>query len=62
MTLGMVYTGIGQPEKAEDELKLAIRMEPRGADAYRELGRAYEAMDKTAEAEQTYRQAIDAST
>jgi tetratricopeptide (TPR) repeat protein/predicted Ser/Thr protein kinase len=58
VTLGMIYTGIGQPEKAADELKLAINLEPRGADGYRELGRAYEAMGKTGEAEQTYRQAI----
>ena len=55
--LGVVYTGMGQPERGVEELRRAIALEP-GAAAYRELGRAYAAMGKPAEAEETYREAI----
>ncbi len=59
MTLGIVYAGIGQPEKAVDELNRAIGMNPKSAEAYRELGRAYEAMGRLTDAEAVYHKAID---
>jgi eukaryotic-like serine/threonine-protein kinase len=58
ITLGMIYTGIGRPEKAVAELERALAVKPKSAEAYRELGRAYEAMGKKNEAEATYRKAI----
>jgi len=58
LTLGLVYTGIGQPGKGADELKRAIALEPRSADAHRELGRAYELMGRTDEAEANFLKAI----
>jgi serine/threonine protein kinase/Tfp pilus assembly protein PilF len=59
ITQGILYLGMGQPEKAVGELKKAIEMEPRSSEAYRELARAYEDMHKTAEAEATYKKAIE---
>jgi serine/threonine-protein kinase len=41
-----------------DELKRALDLEPINADAYRELGRTYEAQNKLGEAENTYRRAV----
>jgi tetratricopeptide (TPR) repeat protein len=58
VTLGMIYTGTGRPERALDELNRVIALEPRNADAFREMGRAFEAMGKTDEAEGIYRKAI----
>jgi tetratricopeptide (TPR) repeat protein/tRNA A-37 threonylcarbamoyl transferase component Bud32 len=58
VTLGMIYTGTGNPGKALEELKHAISLEPRNAEAYRELGRSCEALGKLGEAEETYRKAI----
>ena len=56
--LGMVYAGLSRPEQAVKELNGALAIEPRNADAYRELGRAYEKLGKTDQAEATFRKAI----
>lgn len=58
VTLGIVFTGTGKPEKAFEELTHAIALEPRNAEAHRELARACEALGKMSEAEATYRKAI----
>jgi serine/threonine-protein kinase len=59
ITMGMVEAGMGQYEKAEPELRLALKLEPRNADAYRELAAIYEAMRQPDKAEKTFKKAID---
>jgi tetratricopeptide (TPR) repeat protein/predicted Ser/Thr protein kinase len=58
VTLGMVYRGIGERDKAMVELNRAVSMDPRSAEGYRELGRAYGALDQAEKAENAYRKAI----
>ena len=48
----------GRPEPARVSLEEAVRLRPGQASAHLELGRAYEALGKVAEAEQAYREAM----
>jgi eukaryotic-like serine/threonine-protein kinase len=59
VTLGVLEAGTGHAEAALADFKRALDREPRSALAYRELGRAYERLDRLAEAEATYRKAIE---
>jgi serine/threonine-protein kinase len=58
ITLGIVYTGTGKPENAVRELVHALELEPKSAEAHRELARAYEALGRDGDAEATHRRAI----
>ncbi|MDA2913585.1 tetratricopeptide repeat protein, partial [Acidobacteriia bacterium AH_259_A11_L15] len=59
VTLGTIYQGTGEYEKAAQEFERALALDPASDDAYRGLGTAYNALGKLAEAEQTYRRAIE---
>jgi tetratricopeptide (TPR) repeat protein/TolB-like protein len=56
--LGRVYRGTGEYEKAVVELQKATALDATSDDAYRGLADAYQKLNKPAEAEATYRQAI----
>jgi tetratricopeptide (TPR) repeat protein len=56
---GIVARGTGAYENAVTELNRALALDSTNADAYRELGIAYEALEKYADAEATYLKAID---
>jgi eukaryotic-like serine/threonine-protein kinase len=58
ITMGMIQVGKGLYELAENEFNTALKLEPRNADAYRELALAYENMGKPEKAESTYKTAI----
>ncbi len=55
--MGLIYAAGGEYEFAIERFKNAIKIQP-DPDAYRELANAYDASNKTAEAEATYRTAI----
>ncbi len=55
---GMVQAGLGHPKSAVGILKQALQLDPRNADALRELARAYEELGDLTQAESTYRDAI----
>jgi serine/threonine-protein kinase len=59
VTLGVIEAGTGHAEAALANFKRALDREPRSASAHRELGRAYERLNRLAEAEATYRKAIE---
>jgi len=59
ITLGMVYTGTGQPDDAIVLFETALRHDPSSSDAYRGLAKAYEARGTLSDAEQTYRRSIE---
>ena len=59
VTLGIIEAGTGHAEEAIVDFKRALDREPRSALAYRELGRAYERLNRFPEAEATYRKAIE---
>ncbi|MBN2242512.1 MAG: protein kinase [Acidobacteria bacterium] len=58
MTLGMVYQGTGEPEKAVRALNQAITMDPGSAESHRLLGRAYTAMNRMQDAEASFLRAV----
>jgi serine/threonine-protein kinase len=58
LTLGVIDLGTGKVDDAVVELKKVIAIDPANADAYRELGNAYRALGKPAEAETSYQTAI----
>ncbi|UCF78839.1 MAG: protein kinase [Candidatus Eiseniibacteriota bacterium] len=58
VTLGMIHSGTGEPEKAISEFRLALSLDPGNAGAYRGLADTYRVLGKTAEAESTYLRAI----
>jgi tetratricopeptide (TPR) repeat protein len=60
VTLGMVYEGTGEYEKAVSEFKRALVLDVANADAYRGLAGAYRDLGRFEEAESTYKKAIDA--
>ena len=60
VTLGMLAIGTGRYEEAITELNAALVQEPTSADAYRELGRAYEGLGDTTRAESTFKAAVAA--
>ncbi len=58
ITLGALYRGAGQHEKAVAELHAALRSDQLNSDAHRELAATYEAMGKMDDAEATFKKAI----
>jgi tetratricopeptide (TPR) repeat protein len=60
VTLAAIAIGTGQYEQAVKTLSDVIEREPLNADAYRELGRAYEALGDAARAEATLQRAVAA--
>jgi eukaryotic-like serine/threonine-protein kinase len=59
VTLGMIHAGTGKAEAALADYQKALDRNPRSADAYRELGDAYERQARPADAERAYRRAIE---
>ncbi len=59
VTLGIVYAGTGEPERAIRLFETALSIDPALSEAYRGLATAYEALRDDARAEQTYKRAID---
>jgi tetratricopeptide (TPR) repeat protein len=57
--LGRLESGTGEYEKAVEEFGRAVAADPTSDDAYRGLADAYERLNKPAEAERTYRRAIE---
>ena len=60
VTLGLIAIGTGRYEDAVTELTSALSQDPSNADAYRELGRAYDALGDTTKAEATLKTAVGA--
>ncbi len=58
VTLGMIYNGTGNYDKAILHFKKALASEPSDAAAFRGLAKAYHLENKDSEAEATYKQAI----
>lgn len=54
-----IYSESGRSEDAIRELESVLRTAPQTADAYRALGRAYEATQQLKQAETAYRQAVE---
>jgi len=59
VTLGLVQMARGQHASAIASLQQALALEPRDADALRELANSYDAADRTKDAEETFRRAIE---
>jgi serine/threonine protein kinase/tetratricopeptide (TPR) repeat protein len=57
--LGMVLNGRGESQKAADEFAAALKLEQSNDQFYVGLATAYEKLHKAADAEQTYRHAIE---
>ena len=62
VVLAMIARGRGRYEEAAVMAQRAVTLDPVAPDGYRELGRAYEAIDRGGDAEATYRRAIAART
>ena len=62
VTMGILHTGMGKAEQAVQDLQRAIDRDPRNAGAYREQANAYRRMNREADAEATYRRAIELDT
>jgi tetratricopeptide (TPR) repeat protein/predicted Ser/Thr protein kinase len=60
VTLGLIAIGTGRYEEAVRELTSVLSQDPSNADAYRELGRAYDALGDTPKAEATLKTAVSA--
>jgi serine/threonine-protein kinase len=58
VTLGLIYSGIGDYGKSIDHFNRALINDPTNASAYRGLAKAYEATNNLNEAEQTFKRAI----
>ena len=59
VTLGIIHAGTGEYDDAIADFKSALEAEPRNADAYRGLAKAYESKGLPDEAELTYQKAIE---
>jgi serine/threonine-protein kinase len=59
VSLGAVLSATGESKNAVAELKKALDSDRLNVDAYRELGAVYESLNQPADAERTYRTAID---
>lgn len=60
-TLGMIYEGTGQNEKALGEFRQLVQLDPMNAYAYAELGGVYDNLGDTTKAEEAFRKAIGIS-
>ena len=60
VTLALVARGRGRYEEALVYAQRAVELDATSSDAYRELARAYDALNRGADAEATYRKATDA--
>lgn len=58
VTLGLIYKGTGQTEKAVRELTIALEIDPANMEAYGRLAEIYGEQGKNTEAENLYRKAI----
>ncbi|MFI5182243.1 MAG: tetratricopeptide repeat protein [Thermoanaerobaculia bacterium] len=58
ITLGVIENGTGNPGKAVTALQKALDRDPRNANAFREMGLAYDRLGRLEEGEATYRKAI----
>ena len=58
ITLALVATGTGRYEEAVTALLRALEIDPVNDQAHRQLGRAYEQLGRTSDAEATYKKAI----
>jgi serine/threonine protein kinase/Flp pilus assembly protein TadD len=58
VALGIIYNGTGKYEEAVIHLKKALDSEPSDAAAYRELAKAYQYINRDADAEATFKRAI----
>jgi tetratricopeptide (TPR) repeat protein len=59
VTMGLIYTGQGQYERALAEFQQALNLDPDNNDALRGLASAYEGAGNIKQAEETYLRAID---
>jgi tetratricopeptide (TPR) repeat protein len=57
--LGTLLNGTGEYERAAEEMQKALDDDPINDDAYRGLGRAYEALNQPGQAERTFKRAIE---
>ena len=60
ITLAIIANGTGEYEKAVETLNTVLERDSTNADAYRELGRAYESLDDIPKAEATLLRAVNA--
>jgi serine/threonine-protein kinase len=60
VTLAIIANGTGEYENAVTTLNSVLERDPTKADAYRELGRAYDALGDSAKAEATFVRAVKA--
>lgn len=58
VVLSMIARGRGRYEEAVAVAQRAVELDPVASDGYRELGRAYDALDRPGDAEATYRKAV----
>jgi len=58
LCLGRVYSTRGDYQRAAEQYKRAVELEPSSDEAYGGLAPAYEQLGRTADAEQSYKQAI----
>jgi tetratricopeptide (TPR) repeat protein/class 3 adenylate cyclase len=61
VTLAVILNGTGKSEKAVEELQHALQLDPPNAEALRELARAYELLNRPADAELAFKKAVDRS-
>lgn len=57
-TLGVVYTVLGRPDLAIEQLEAAVKLDPKSADAHFHLGSAYAELQRWNDALASYRQAL----
>jgi serine/threonine protein kinase/tetratricopeptide (TPR) repeat protein len=58
VTLGMIHSGTGHFDEAVQNLQKALALDPINSDAYRELAKTYQRMERMKDAESTYLNAI----
>ncbi|MEP6663609.1 MAG: tetratricopeptide repeat protein, partial [Verrucomicrobiota bacterium] len=61
LALAQVYQLYRQPDKAMDEYRYALRLEPNEPDYYRQYGEALESEKRFGEAQETFRKMLDVS-
>jgi serine/threonine-protein kinase len=58
ITMGLIQNGGGRYEEAVEQFERALAIDSLSSDAYRELAKAYQALNDTSRAEETYKKAI----